>query len=181
MKKFVLENWLARSKKDLVLAACLIGMVAIYRVLPHPYNFAPVTALAVFGGACFSRRWLAIVAPVAAMLLGDLVLGMHSTWLSVYACFVLTAILSSYVNQRASVGRVLGTSLASSIFFFVVTNLQVWWISGMYEHTTSGFVAAYVMALPFFQASLFGDLIFTLALFGAYALTTKRVRVANFA
>ena len=34
----------------------LIFIAAFVRIIPHPPNFAPVAAMALFGGAYFSKR-----------------------------------------------------------------------------------------------------------------------------
>ena len=48
----------------LVLAGLIVA-AALTRVLPHPPNFSPVEAMALFGGAYFaSRRW-AFIVPLA--------------------------------------------------------------------------------------------------------------------
>src|SRR5215208_3685234 len=55
-----------------------IAAAAVLRLMPHPPNFTPIGAMALFSGAYFGRRWLAFAAPLGAMLVGDAVLGFHS-------------------------------------------------------------------------------------------------------
>ena len=52
----------------------LIVLAALSRVLPHPPNFSPVEAMALFGGAYFARRGLAVLIPLLAMLISDVAL-----------------------------------------------------------------------------------------------------------
>jgi len=54
-------NWLA-------FVFVIAGVVL--RVAPHPWNFTPVGAIALFGGAHFERRWIAVTLPFATMLIG---------------------------------------------------------------------------------------------------------------
>jgi hypothetical protein len=68
--------------------ASLTLAVAMTRVIPHPWNFTPVGALCLFGGACFARRWAAFAVPLAALLLSDLVLAV-----TLYDLHSLVAIL----------------------------------------------------------------------------------------
>ena len=56
----------------LVLAA-LIFAAALTRVLPHPPNFSPIEAVALFGGAYFAKRSWALIVPLVAMFASDLV------------------------------------------------------------------------------------------------------------
>ena len=59
----------------LLLAGAVLAAAAC-RLLPHPPNFAPVTAMALFAGATLADRRLALVVPLAAMLTSDLALGL---------------------------------------------------------------------------------------------------------
>ena len=56
-----------------ILAAIVVG-AAMSRLLPHPPNATAVGAMALFGGAYFMQRWQALVLPLVAMWLSDLVL-----------------------------------------------------------------------------------------------------------
>src|SRR5262249_61424632 len=57
------------SRTKILIAGILIAALA--RVVPHPPNFAPMTALGLFGGAYLSRRWLGFFVPLLSMVLGD--------------------------------------------------------------------------------------------------------------
>ena len=61
-------------------------------------------------------------------------------------------------------------TLASSLFFFIVTNFAVWASGDMYERTWLGLRQCYVMALPFFRNTTLSDLFYTGLLFGIYGL-----------
>ncbi|MCV6605330.1 MAG: hypothetical protein OIF34_08485, partial [Porticoccaceae bacterium] len=56
----------------------LIVLAALSRLLPHPPNFSPLIAMALFGGAVIADRKLALIMPLLALLLSDLILGLHS-------------------------------------------------------------------------------------------------------
>ena len=73
-------------------AMLLIGMIAAaaaLRLLPHPSNFTPIGALALFAGAHFDDKRWAFVLPLAAMLLSDAVIGFHVQMPIVYGTFAL--------------------------------------------------------------------------------------------
>src|SRR6266702_3519620 len=58
-------------------AVILITMIlaaAATRIIPHPWNFTAVGAMCLFGGAHFRRGWQALLVPLAALLLSDVVL-----------------------------------------------------------------------------------------------------------
>lgn len=169
----------------LVLAA-LIFVAALSRVLPHPPNFSPIEAVALFGGAYFaSRRW-AVLVPLAAMFASDLVLGLangglywdyfaSAGYLLVYACIALSTVLGFGLRGKVTGSRVLGYSLAGSLLFFVATNFGAWLGSPMYPQTPSGLAAAYVAGIPFFQWTVLGTLAYAALLFGGFALLRQRL------
>ena len=164
----------------------LIVLAALSRLLPHPPNFSPVEAIALFGGAYFASRQWALVVPLLAMLLSDLALGaVHgaryasylggvSFW-SVYACIALSTLMGFSLRGKVGGARLLGYSLAGSVLFFVVTNFAVWLGSPMYPQTPAGLTAAYVAGIPFFKWTVLGTLAYAALLFGGFALLRGRV------
>jgi len=107
--------------------------------------------------------------------LSDLALGLHATLPFVYASFLVTAFLGRRIRTRRTMARVLGSALASSVVFFIVTNFGVWLTSGMYALDSTGLGTCYVAALPFFRNSLLGDLGFTSALFALENFALRRL------
>ena len=55
----------------LVILAVLIALGVAGRLLPHPPNFTPMAAIALFAGFIFVKRYMAVVAVVVTMLLCD--------------------------------------------------------------------------------------------------------------
>ncbi len=159
------------------LAILLIALGVSLRIVPHPANFAPVTAIAIFGGAVLPRK-LAIWVPVAAMMVSDAVIGFYSMMPVIWACYALIALASSLLLGRGR-GRVVRGSaltLGSSLFFFIVTNFAVWVMSGMYNHTWAGLVQCYTLAIPFFRGTVASDIVYTAALFGVFAVVRFMAR-----
>ena len=159
------------------LAAILtaIFVAAALRLVPHPPNFTPIGAMALFGGAYFGRRALAFAAPLGALLLSDAILGFHSGMPFVYGSVALVVLIGWAVAKRMTALTIAGAAVASSVLFFAVTNFGTWLTSGMYPQTLSGLAACYAAAIPFFQNTLAGDLIFSALLFGGFALLERRV------
>ncbi len=158
--------------------AVLVGAIvaaAALRLLPHPPNFSPIAAMALFGGAHFSRNPLAFAAPLAAMLLSDAVIGFHAGVPFVYGGIALTVLLGWAIRTRLSPVSVGLAALASSVLFFALTNFGVWLTSGMYPQTLSGLAACFVAAIPFFQNTAAGDLFYSGLLFGGFALLERSV------
>ena len=72
--------------------------------IPHPPNFSPIEAVALFGGTYFAKRYWALIVPMAALFLSDLVLGLLNggiywgyfgslSYVLVYACIALSCLL----------------------------------------------------------------------------------------
>lgn len=163
--------------------ATLVGIVAaaaMMRLVPHPPNFTPIAAMALFGGAHFMSRRAAFAVPLTAMLLSDLALGLaiygSFAFVSipfVYGSFALIVGLGLLIRRRRSPLVVGGAVLTGSVLFFLVTNLGTWLTSGMYPKTLDGLIACYTAAIPFFRNALAGDLLYSAVLFGGFALTQR--------
>lgn len=163
---------MTRTQLNIGIAICLVALAAAFRILPHPDNFAPMAAVAIFGGALLPRR-VGVLVPLMAMVLTDLIIDMHDLVLVTWGSYALIALASSLVLKKSSFGKILAMTLGGSVFFFVTTNFAVWLMSGMYTRTLAGLQQCFVLALPFFRGTLMGDLFYTAALFGLYALAVQ--------
>jgi len=164
------------NKARLLALLLAIFVAAAMRLLPHPPNFSPIAAMALFSGAYMPKRALAFVAPFGALILSDLLLGGFYAGMNfVYLSFALTVLIGWAVARRKTALAIGGAALASSVLFFVLTNFGMWLFSGFYPLTWQGLVACYVAAIPFFQNTLAGDLFFTALLFGGFALAERLV------
>lgn len=151
----------------------MIFVAALFRMLPHPPNVAPLAAMALFGGAYFTNKKAAFLVPFAALFVTDLFLGFHNTMISVYVSFAAMVGIGMLIKNIKITNVVLG-SLASSIIFFVVTNFAVWNNGVWYPRTLAGLAECYVAAIPFFNNTLLGDLFFVGAIFGTYELLKSK-------
>ena len=157
----------ANNSRILALLSAIL-LAAALRLVPHPPNFAPIGAMALFSGAYLGRRALAFVAPLGALLLSDLVLGFYHGQATVYFSVALIVMIGMVALTRRSVIRIGAAAIASSVLFFLITNLGMWLFSGFYPRTWSGLEACYVAAIPFFQNTIAGDLFYATLLFGGF-------------
>ena len=148
----------------------MIFIAAFVRLIPHPPNFAPVAAMALFGGAYFSKRWAAFLVPLVAMLVTDLILGFHATMWAVYFSFVLIVGIGMLMIKKKKVSNIFLASVSASVLFFVITNFGLWISTPYYVKTGAGLAACYTAAIPFFHYTLLGDLFFVALMFGSYEL-----------
>ena len=154
----------------------IVGMVlfaAIMRIVPHPWNLAPVGAMALFSGAVIRNRVMAFVFPLVAMLAGDFFIGFHKLMPVVYASFLISTALGFWVRERRSGVRVGGVVLLGAIQFFLITNFGVWAFSNFYPKTFAGLMACYAAGVPFFWNTLAGDVGYSALLFGGLFLAER--------
>lgn len=157
---------------QLIIVTALMVIGAALRLLPHIPNFAPIGAIALFGGALLAWRY-AIWLPLGIMMVSDLVIGgypgIEYTWIG----FLLITLWGMLFQKRHFLSRVTFGALGGSVIFFVVSNFGVWVASGMYAHTVQGLIACYVLALPFFTATLLSDITYSAVIFGAYEIALR--------
>lgn len=185
-----------------IILTTIVVLAALSRLLPHPPNFTPVGAMALFGAAYFAKRWMGLLMPLVALWISDLVLnnvvyGQYYegfVWLTpgfewLYGSFALIAVLGFFTlrgnenplsvwAKKIGLGNVqipslLVASLSASTIFFLVSNFGVWMSGLMYPKTIAGLGTCYAAAVPYFFNTLTGDLLFVGVLFGAYALMYK--------
>jgi hypothetical protein len=76
----------------------IIGVLA--RILPHPVNFAPIAAMALFGGTYMDKKQ-AFTLPILAMILSDFVIGFDSLpmRLTVYGSFSIMVLIGFWLQK----------------------------------------------------------------------------------
>jgi len=155
--------------KKLLIPLLLITLGLIARLLPHPANFAPIAAIALFGGLYLPRRW-ALILPLTAMFISDIFIGFYSwqVMVSVYLGFILIGVIGLLVRKNKKFHTILGGTLLGSIIFYLLTNAAVWAFGTMYVHSLSGLMQSYYMALPFFKNSLLGNFFYVGILVGGF-------------
>jgi hypothetical protein len=160
----------------------LITAAALSRLLPHPANFTPLGAMALFGGACFQSWRTAILVPLAALAASDLLIGIIALkwWMAfepisifIYGSFLLIVYLGFLLRERRQFLPIALAVFASALLYFVITTLGVWLTMSMYSMTWDGLVACFAAALPYFQMAWLGDVVYSTALFGALALAER--------
>jgi hypothetical protein len=165
------------QRYSLGIALSLVVLAVSLRLLPHPANFAPVAAIAIFGGSTLPRR-LAVWLPVAVMALSDASIGFYSYRIMfvVWGSYLAIALVSSRWLRRPKLKTGAALTVSGSVFFFLSSNFAVWLWGGMYAHSWAGLTQCFWLALPFFRNTFLSDLFYTATLFGLYAYA---MRVAN--
>ena len=145
-----MKNKFDRIQK-IVLLIIIFGVIC--RLIPHPPNFSPVTAIALFSGLNFSDKKIAFSIPLIVLFLSDLILGISVINLFVYTGFLTIVFLGTKIKSIK-----FGNIILSSFIFFIISNFGVWIIG--YPKNIDGLILCYTMAIPFFGYSIAGDLFF---------------------
>lgn len=148
-------------------------------------NVAPIAGIALFAGYALRSRLAATVLPALMMAASDFFIGGYDLRLMavVYGALTLPVWMGIglrrecdlYANRGFAVGRslavLIASSLGASVLFFLITNFAVWALSpGFYPRSAAGLLQCYTAALPFFRNTVTGNLVFSLGLFGSYAI-----------
>ena len=165
----------------------LIVLAAFSRVIPHMPNFSPLGAIGIFGAAHFSKKWQALVIPLAATWLSDLFINNviyakyypSFTWFAEgfywqYGAYVLIVIAAFFIMKTVNAKTVLTGALASTVIFFLVSNFGCWPASA-YPQNFTGLMQCYAAGLPFVKNALMGDLFYSAVLFGGFALAQNQL------
>lgn len=173
----------------------IIFMAVLLRLFPHVPNFAPVGAMALFGGVYLGKRYsvgiifltllisdylLLYIHPFSAQFINFSHLYaptalIHATTLYVYGSFLINIGIGMWLKKHFSIENILFASISSSILFFLITNFGVW-TAGGYDRSILGLWESYIMGLPFFRATVFGDLFYNGLFFSAYYIITALLR-----
>ena len=162
----------------LVFLFLLIGIAS--RFIIHIPNFTPVVALALFSGAYLPKR-TAVLFPLSLMIISDLVIGLHETILFTWGSVALISILGFWTRHHRNPITILSSSLFSAVLFFLITNFGTWLMSNLYPLTLDGLKECFILAVPFFRATLLSTVIYTFAIFGLYELAAVRVKETRLA
>lgn len=171
----------------------IIAIAVLIRLFPHPANFAPIAAMALFGGAYLNRKYSLIIV-FCTLIVSDYLLLyinpfssqfinlskiysfqslIHASTLAVYGSFLAVALIGVWLRSHKSAKNIIAASLSSSILFFLITNFNFFYAVPLYPKNIDGMFQAYVMAIPFFKNTLLGDLFYVTLFFGCYEFITK--------
>ncbi|HLD31885.1 MAG TPA: DUF6580 family putative transport protein [Patescibacteria group bacterium] len=158
-----------KKNNNSLLIVLLIILGIFSRLLPHPANFTPLAAIALFSGLYLPHKRF-IFLPLIAMLISDLFIGLYhpAIMASVYLGFLFSGLIGYHLRTRKTILNIgLGT-ITGSLSFFFLTNLAVWFWGNLYPLSFAGLSQCFVLAVPFFRHTLAGDLFYTTILVGGF-------------
>jgi len=156
-----------------ILPLVIILALSLARLIPHPSNFSPILAVAIFSGFYFRQFYLSLFIVVLSMFIGDLYLGFHDTMFFTYASLAVAVLLGINIKHFKFIEILFG-GLISSVCFFIITNFGAWMTLEIYEKNFAGLLQSYVMAIPFFHNTLISTFLYLVFLKIFFDLTTKK-------
>lgn len=154
---------------NVILAVFLIFIGAVGRIALQDYPNVETIMVVTFIAAVYIRQWYALLVPITAMVISDLVMGnlaMSSQFSKIlfftYTGFLFVALVSrhhrTFFRQNASSldwASITNTSMFGIVFVLVFdlwTNVGAFLL--MYPHTLDGLFLCYTMAIPFMLSHL---------------------------
>jgi len=165
---------LKNNKTQFGIIAILILLAALSRMIEHPLNFAPISAMILFGAAHFHKKWQVFLVPFFATLISDLWIsgGYFNGW--VYTSYLLIIFFGMMLyKSKVSISNIMGGAIGSSLIFFIVSNFGVW----MHPLYIKSLMACYIDAIPFYQNTLAGNIFYSTILFGSYYVLQSKFTV----
>ena len=165
-----------------------ILIAAFSRLIPHPANFAPIGAMALFGAAYFSQRYLVFIIPVLSMWLSDLVINnvvygqyfdrfvwFYDGFYWTYGSFIIIGLVGLILLKKVNLKRLIASSLVASVLFFIISNFGVWASGTFYPKNIAGLISCYAAGIPFFKNTLMGDFVYCAVMFGAFEFAQYKI------
>jgi hypothetical protein len=193
LKEFPSENKSALLRTILIFT--MIVIAAALRLAPHPWNFTPVGAIALFSGAMVRDRRVAFLFPMLVMFATDAIAGFNKLSPLVYASFLISVLIGRAIvgarfsaSERAkresepdadprvqnyALPRIGGATFLGALQFFMITNFGVWAFLNSYPRTGAGLLACYIAGVPLFWNMLAGDAVYSTLLFGGFFLAER--------
>ena len=156
-----------------ILIFAMIVFAAGLRLAPHPWNFTPVGAIALFSGAMVRDRRLAFLFPLLVMFATDAIIGFNKLSPLVYASFLISVGIGRFLSHKRNIFRIGGATFLGALQFFLITNFGVWAFLNSYPGSSAGLAMCYLAGIPFFWNTLAGDAVYATLLFGGLALAER--------
>lgn len=156
--------------QNIIFALIVVLILAFTRLVPHAPNFTPLLAIALWLGSQRVSKVMSTAILLGSLMISDLLIGTHPLMPVIYASLIVLLFSGDFLQDKILFSKSnfvrntcawLFAALFGSVFFFITTNLAVWWSSGMYPRTTTGLTECFVLALPFFNNTLTSTLIFS--------------------
>jgi len=179
-----------KNKKSLFIAIGIIVFAVIIRLFLTSYSIydaAPFAAIAIFGAVFFKNKKLALILPLIAWFISDLIL--NQTLYAAYnvAIFNANQIFSAtalilivglgywwFKKFKIKLPSIAATSFLAALVFFIISNFGVWLSSGMYIKNFAGLIECYIAGIPFFRTAIIGNFLYLFTMVEVYKFVVSR-------
>lgn len=171
------------KRKDFLVIAIVLMIIAALRLVINIPNFSPIGAIALMGGALFTRNSLGLLITFGALILSDMLMAISSpvyseyllspTMFAVYLSFGIVFLFGKLMTNNVNMTKLLAFSLLSAVLFFLITNAASWLTYDFYPKNLIGLLLSYEAGLPFFRNTLISQVVFSVLIFGIYKLSVK--------
>ena len=153
----------------------------------HPLtNFSPIGAMALFGGAYFTKRSTSFAVPLMTLFISDAILALtvysqyshgllYGGWYWVYGAFALMVAAGKLLISEVTLKNVLIAVLAITFIHWIVSDIGVWLNGTTYPKTMAGWWACLAAAIPFERNFLMGTLFYSGIMFGGFEWMKKHM------
>lgn len=158
-------------RNALMISALLV--IGFTRLIPHPPNFTPILAMALFAGAYTNKFSHGLFILLGTMLVTDFFIGFYSFMPWIYLSLLAPLLIGKWLGFKKPLLPIGGGSLLASLVFFLGSNFAVWKLGTMYPISWEGLVACYTAAIPFFKNTLLSTFSYSILLFGGFRALEK--------
>jgi hypothetical protein len=129
-----------------------LGVEIDHSLDTYPWNFSPVLAFCLYGGAALPRRSLSLWAPLVIWFLGDLGIwaltgrrdwAFYPAQAIVYVALAACSTCGWLLRHDRTWSGVSGMALLTPCLFYALTNAACWWTSPSYPQSTAGLIQCY--------------------------------------
>lgn len=158
-----------------------VMVIAFTRLIPHPPNLTALGGIAIFGGAMYKNGFKALLIPLAALFISDLILnntiyrGYYEGFtvfsdgaIFIYTGFFAMALVGRNFLQKWTLVKAVSSAVLGSAVFFSLTNFGAWYGNPLYAQDAGGLMTAYAAGVPFFANTLMGTTVSLLLLHAGF-------------
>ena len=164
------------NNKQFGVIALLILLATLSRLIEHPLNFVPISAIILFGTAHFKEKWQVFLIPLFATLISDILISGWYFNIWIYTSYFLILLFGvKLYSKEISISNMLGGTVGASLIFFIISNFGAW--LSMYPFNFDGLLSCYINAIPFYHNTLGSNLFYAAILFGSYDILQTKFTV----
>lgn len=149
--------------------------------MAYPWNFTPLLAVCLYGGAMLPRRGMSLVLPLVMMFVSDLgvwAISGHRDWafypgqIPVYASLIVCSLCGWLLRRNWSWLGTVACAAVTPVLFFLITNFACWVGNDRFPQTVSGLLMCYDVAIPHHKFMQVSTMLFSVLLFSPLGVRT---------